>query len=55
MKKTLALFAAGMIPAMLFAVPFTLVPMWICIQGRPLAADSNAKIYIDNITCTIKK
>lgn len=29
--------------------------MWICIQGRPLAADSNAKIYIDNITCTIKK
>lgn len=26
MKKTLALFAAGMIPAMLFAVPFTLVP-----------------------------
>lgn len=26
MKKTLAFFAAGMIPAMLFAVPFTLVP-----------------------------
>lgn len=29
--------------------------MKICLRGRPLSADSNARIYIDCISCTIRK